>query len=428
MPKKLSLSEILSGFARGDPEISSMINLDEIMEMAAQSVGFNNAAASTAKHAMADTRKHRLSDFLAASLPSSHAYKYTAHYLQTAPSKHAPLYPSHHPPKSPSKSPSKSRTTSTTTTASQTTCQHHLLLVSHQSKFIYALEVLIYSQPSSQPIIYISKADTTGYAPKSISRPITTAFLEYILSITGGGKIQLFARSQPQYIFPFSATNGHKRILDDTQLIKWWLRVLSPLKGEGKVYIPGVEKRKLESYYPLEGKERWQCEPPGGTEGLAKEVIPVFPDDPKARYLHDLKTDGLLSTTTVQQFWELMEHRQECSSGRLVGFISMTIAPTERVEPEGVVVVTEKQFIRAYEMILNGEYSSEEVAAGATAKWIEAILAILPKEMKDFWGFELIPSGEENNGESKVGEKRPVEEARPVNMLGGTFVRKKQKK
>ena len=200
------------------------------------------------------------------------------------------------------------------------------------------------------------------------------------------------------------------------------------MKGEGKVYIPGVDKRKLESYYPLEGNGKWEREPPGGSEGLAKEVIPVFPDDPKARFLHDLKSDGILSTTTVRQFWELMEHRQECSSGRLVGFISMTIAPTKPVEAEGVVVVTEKQFIRAYEMILNGEYSSEEVAAGATGKWIEAILAIIPKEMKDFWGFELISCGKEISGDSKAGEKRPIEEVKPVNMLGGTFVRKKQKK
>lgn len=200
------------------------------------------------------------------------------------------------------------------------------------------------------------------------------------------------------------------------------------MKGDGKVYIPGVDKRKLESYYPLEGEGKWEREPPGGSEGLAKEVIPIFPDDPKARFLHDLKIDGLLSTTTVLQFWELMEHRQECSSGRLVGFISMTIAPTTPMESEGVVVVTEKQFIRAYEMILNGEYSSEEVAAGATGKWIEAIMAIIPKEMKDLWGFELIPSGEEISGQSKLGEKRPVEDVKPVNMLGGTFVRKKQKK
>lgn len=186
-----------------------------------------------------------------------------------------------------------------------------------------------------------------------------------------------------------------------------------------------MDKHKLESYYPVKGK--WECEPPGGTEGLAKDAIPVFPDDPKARLLHDLKGDGLLSTTTVKQFWELMEHRQECSSGRLVGFISMSIDRTERTDSKDGVVVNEKQFIRAYEMILNGDYSSEESASGATLKWIEAILVIIPKEMKDLWGFELIPSGKEEDKDATAGVKRPVEELKPVNMLGGTLVRKKQK-
>jgi len=362
---------------------------------------------------MGDTAKQRLSDILAAAIPSSHPHKYRVHYLQSTPSKHASLYPGRQrTPKSPSK-------------ASSTTCQHHLLLLSYEAKFIYAIEVLIYKTPDSRPIIYVSKADTTGYAPVSISRPVTTAFLEYLVNVTGGGNIQLFARSQPQYIFPFSASNGRKHVLDDIQLIKWWLRVLSPLNGVGKVYIPGVAKRKLESYYPDKGK--WECEPPGGTEGLAKDLIPVFPDDPKARFLHDLKGDGLLGTTTVKQFWELMEHRQECSSGRLVGFISMSVDHTVRVETEAHVVVNEKQFIRAYEMILNGEYSSEEAASGATTKWIEAILAIISKEIKDLWGFELIPSGKESE-QINAGVKRPVDEVKPVNMLGGTFVRKKPKK
>ena len=40
--------------------------------------------------------------------------------------------------------------------------------------------------------------------------------------------------------------------------------------------------RSESHYYPVEGEGKWEREPPGGSEGLAKEVIPVFPDDPKA--------------------------------------------------------------------------------------------------------------------------------------------------
>jgi regulator of Ty1 transposition protein 109 len=363
----------------------------------------------------------QLSDVLSSSIPSSHPHKYRVHYLLSPPSKHASLYLSQQPPKITQKS---------TKSLSNTTCQHHLLLLSHESKFIYAIEVLIYRTQTTQ-IIYISKADTTGYAPSSITRPVTTAFLQYLVAYAGGGTIQLFARSQPQYIFPFSATNGRKHILDDTQLIKWWLRVLSPLNGKGKVYIPGVDKYKIQSYYPSASK--WECAPPGlQSEGdmgvLARDVVPVFPDDPKARFLHDLKGDGQLSTTTLGQFWELMEHRQECSSGRLVGFISM-VCEQDKSDMEDGVVVEEKVFLRAYEMILNGDYSSVEATSGATKKWIQSIAAIIPDEMKEKWGFDLIPSGKETEKlEASVsGAKRPAEEVKAVNMLGGTLVRKKPK-
>lgn len=400
-----------------------------------------------------------LSDILSSALPSSHPHKYIVHYLLSPPTKHPSLYSNQQPFKPPkSTKPSSSRTT-------VTTCQHHLLLLSHNSKFIYALEILIYHQSHSSPIIYVSKADTTGYSPSSITRPITTAFLQYLLQRTGGaGVIQLFARSQPQYIFPCSASNGKKRILDDAQLIKWWLRVLSPLRGQGKVYIPGVDKLKIKSYYPpSEGK--WECEPPGMDEGsmeggvaeerLAKDVIPIFPDDPKARFLDDLKGDGQLDTITCRQFWELMEHRQECSSGRLVGFISTkietptTIDPTnpidnstksiEKIKDDGTkandknkaigsndgMMVDEKNFKRAFEMLLNGEYSSDEITVAATTRWLEAISAIIPGEQNERWGFELVPCGKEDkNGDEGGNKKRGAE---PVNMLGGSLVRKKPK-
>jgi Histone acetylation protein len=364
----------------------------------------------------------RLSDTLAAAIPSSHPYKYKVHYLLSPPTKHPSLYISQHNLKSPSKSKN----------SSGTTCQHHLLLLSYESKFILGLEILIYRSPSP-PVIYVSKADTTGYAPSSITRPIATAFIRYLLRLTGGGTVQLFARSQPQYIFPASSENGKKHIFDDTQLIKWWLRVLSPLNGLGKVYIPGVDKYKIKSYYPESGN--WECTAPGESEAkgkdvFAKDVISVFPDDPKSRFLDDLKSDGQLSTTTLSQFWELMAHRQECSSGRLVGFISMDIEMQKAVEMEDGAVVDEKTFMRAYEMLLNGDYSDEEVACSATTKWLESILAIVPKEMKAKWGFELIPSGKEvseNVVGSEEAKKRPADEIKSVNMLGGSLVRKKPK-
>ena len=82
-------------------------------------------------------------------------------------------------------------------------------------------------------------------------------------------------------------------------------------------------------------------------------------------------------------------------------------------------------------MLLNGDYSSEEKSKGATMRWIEAGLAIIPKDMQGKWGFELIPSGKEaesdNKGDGSEKKRPAIEAAKPVNMLGGSLVRKKPK-
>jgi hypothetical protein len=202
--------------------------------------------------------------------------------------------------------------------------------------------------------------------------------------------------------------------------------VLTPVTSHGRVYIPGVDRTKVRRYFEGMDDTQWECCEPGMNdekECLAKEVIPVFPDDPKARFLADLKTEGQLATTTVKQFWELMEFRQECSSGRLVGFLSVSVKG-EKVsgEADGV-AVDEKTFTRAWEMLLNGEYSSDEVAGNATRKWLDVVETILPAETKGKWGFTLVPNGRD----TRIEGKRPAEEAKPVNILGGMHIRKKKK-
>jgi hypothetical protein len=97
-------------------------------------------------------------------------------------------------------------------------------------------------------------------------------------------------------------------------------------------------------------------------------------------------------------------------------------------ESEDGVVVDEKTFKRAFDMLLNGDYGSEEAAEGATKKWIESVHAIIPDKLKNNWGFDLIPCGKESDDtQTKSEGKRPAEEVKPVNMLGGGLVRKKKK-
>ena len=204
--------------------------------------------------------------------------------------------------------------------------------------------------------------------------------------------LSLFARAQDQYLFPGSIENSGKHVLDDRGLVRWWCRVVDPIlrshPGEnnisgGEVYsasgndldtcngtvhkmsakgylrVPGCDLFETRSFFPDRSKEhvvhnpRWEMGDPLRNLGRSPHwpercLIPRFPDDPKARYVDKLddelpepapqtqdspskgKRPGQWkSVQSLEQFWEMMSFRQECSSGRLVGFIWGVFTPAQ---------------------------------------------------------------------------------------------------
>jgi regulator of Ty1 transposition protein 109 len=200
--------------------------------------------------------------------------------------------------------------------------------------------------------------------------------------------VSLFARAQDQYLFPASIENKDKHVLDDRGLVKWWCKVLDPLVREyaveaerktlteqmkngavsigtlkeectakGHLIIPGFDPYDTLRYVPPPPEptatRRWasshpllQIAPYPGAPPRC--LVPHFPDDPKSRYLDELdeelpdrgsdamtaeggtpsRSNGMWkSIKTLDQFWEMMAFRQECSSGRIVGFIWVVITP-----------------------------------------------------------------------------------------------------
>ena len=255
-------------------------------------------------------------------------------------------------------------------------CESHFLGASIPAKavverelLVFGIEVLIFTAPILTTI-FVSKADSTGYlhllktqpgAP-SIIRNICTTFLLYLVKQRLDRPrvlLSLFARSQNQYLFPGSSENPGKHVLDDRQLIKWWcwtldriLRDFGPAtatpsvdgppttSSEAYIVVPGCDRLDTRAFFPPSAKSepvsRWSDSYPRDLivpDGLAPPrcLIPRFPDDPKARFLEDLDSevsDSDLSRTgqwrsvkSLDQFWEMMSYRQECSAGRLVGFI-----------------------------------------------------------------------------------------------------------
>ncbi|RAL12760.1 H3 histone acetyltransferase RTT109 [Aspergillus homomorphus CBS 101889] len=253
---------------------------------------------------------------------------------------------------------------------------------------VLGVEVLVYST-AHLTTIFVSKADSTGFlhllkdAPKvSLLRRISQTFLSFLVRTHQRPGVRLvvslFARAQNQYLFPGSIENESKHVLDDRGLIKWWCRVFDPILREYEpesgshaknaldrqtesaqssatafLIVPGCDKFETRGFFPsaarLDGKDRprWLnsyplhqlCDDP---RAPPRCLIPRFPDDPKTRFLVDLDDElpgqdegdkssvapgQWWSVKSLDQFWEMMSFRQECSSGRLVGFLWLVINP-----------------------------------------------------------------------------------------------------
>ena len=247
---------------------------------------------------------------------------------------------------------------------------------------IFAIEVFIFTT-AYQTTFFVSKADSTGYLqllnlPKGTPSPIRevcSAFLVYLLQHRRRKNIQsvvnLFARAQAQYLFPGSVENKGKHVLDDWGLLRWWCRTLNPLLNDspttdkeeawgatkGYLMVPGLEEGEMRALVPrnttqTQAAPKWVVgqHPMERISHYTAEfdwvpprcLIPKYPDDPKSRFRDELDEEAAKwkqdvgtwkSVKTLAQFWEMMEFRQECSSGRLTGFIWLVFDPKGK-EPD----------------------------------------------------------------------------------------------
>lgn len=248
------------------------------------------------------------------------------------------------------------------------------------------LTTLFVSKADSTGYLHLLKLPKGTPSPLRI---LSTTFLQHLIEERRRPDrrlvLSLFARAQNQYLFPGSVENSHKHVLDDRGLIKWWCKVVNPIlgvyandeddrvsktngfppskpgmKSHGFLRVPGCDMYETRGFIPksghANGQRRWSTTDPlvdlGRLPDLPERcLIPRFPDDPKARFVEQLddelpdevtqpslsQTEGTLSATkhtgrwrsvqSLEQFWEMMSFRQECSSGRLVGFLWALFSP-----------------------------------------------------------------------------------------------------
>lgn len=248
----------------------------------------------------------------------------------------------------------------------------------------FAIEIFIFTTAWSSTF-FVSKADSTGYLsilnlPKGTPSPvreISCAFISYLVEERRRDNVQtiisLFARAQNQYLFPGSVENKGKHVLDDRGLVKWWCRVLdSIMEGQGThedaifrpsskkagwenkkgyLVVPGLDIYESRAFLPRtsNASSNWSLSHPlERISHFAREydwvpprcLVPKFPDDPKSRFRDELDFEssksaqyeekGLWrSVPTMDQFWEMMTFRQECSGGHMTGFLWVVLEPYE---------------------------------------------------------------------------------------------------
>ena len=350
----------------------------------------------------------------------------------------------------------------------ETWCEKHFLVMSIPAKVsqlgdipVYGLEILIY-KTKHLTTVFVSKADSTGLMhhrewPKnsqlSPMKALATTFLRLLADTQQREDrrlvISLFARSQRTYIFPGSGEYEGKHVLDDAGLIKWWAQVIDivmDLNGKdvgeeitlnrsdeattarAQIYcrIPGYSARETRPFVPKNTNEKSPfrtallAEDPfhllASRPGLpARCMVPHFYDDPKTRFAEELDgydkvgEDGNWSSVpSLDAFWDLMQYRQECAAGRLVGFFwgvftpkGLTgkaepvtdstllpphehpdVAPPKLISDEGPasqdspnyalgnVVLTHDEYDRAQEVLARGDFSTLSAAIETINKWI----------------------------------------------------------
>ncbi|CAL8584186.1 hypothetical protein XPA_009791 [Xanthoria parietina] len=344
---------------------------------------------------------------LAASLPQQQ--RFVIHHLSTPPTPSPALY-SAPPGHIPDKTTCESHFLSVSIRHDDRRIQIFALEI-----LIYAtrhLTTLFVSKADSTGYIHLLKLPKGTPSPL---RTISSIFITHLVKSRQRKDrqlvVSLFARSQDQYLFPGSIENPGKHVLDDRGLIKWWCRVLEPVLQSrnsdteslelnpafkkkppittAKAYlrVPSCDLHETRSFFPPHVRRsptllsRWHPnrDPLRDLDGRSPTfpercLIPRFPDDPKSRFVDELdeelteppsdsptkespskgKRPGRWkSVRSLEQFWELMAFRQECSSGRLVGFLWAVFTPAqleERLKASGPIPFAERITNKTHEV------------------------------------------------------------------------------
>ncbi|KAK6460248.1 regulator of Ty1 transposition [Scheffersomyces coipomensis] len=139
-------------------------------------------------------------------------------------------------------------------------------------------------------------------------------------------KLCLFTKAANQYLYPYSSKNSFKHIINGIQLLKWWLKTIDKTftNWNCRLLIPGSDDLSTQKFLNDLNINQWKIGNIYGDNNdkeLAIHSIPVYPDDPKGRFLEHLIVENRYHKLTINQFYHELGFRQEFRLGNLVGLI-----------------------------------------------------------------------------------------------------------
>ncbi|CEP11339.1 hypothetical protein [Parasitella parasitica] len=321
----------------------------------------------------------------------------------------------------------------------ETRCQHRLILVATATEgLLTGLETYEYvlvpppdSDEKPQHIIYISKVDTSS-SWKIYSGLTARVVQSYISSLPKFSRVFVFARAQPQYLFAKSAENKVKTVLNDRQLVSWWLSVLNKVsvRCQGWWSVPGIDDSnsalievgaKKRGWTPSE-KVSWKYGLSYDQDAVAEQVILRFEDDTKARLLKTTANDPKMS---VKDFWQILSFGEECGSGKITGFFELRLLDETLATDSndtGHADFQTADFTAFWNKFMSLDFRSNEANASSTKLTRQYINDLFPslQPIK----INAKPANGTNihaNDDTSAAEKRPA-----VNMLSGGFIKRKK--
>ncbi|KAJ3292522.1 hypothetical protein HK104_005220 [Borealophlyctis nickersoniae] len=261
-------------------------------------------------------------------------------------------------------------------------------------------------------LMYIEKIDSTGFGTRpppttSMSRAVVLGYVRYMAATCASPNlsVHVFARAQPQYLFPGSAQNPAKRVLSERALVKWWMKTLSAVdvarreenddthRLRGFWFVPGESELSMRDVAAVGaapgGNVVWTWGWPWDASAAASSVVPRFPDDAKTKVLDYGGDDGGSEEEkkrTVEEFQELLQTTGECGFGRVSGFFTL---PLRNALPDGFVppkneegAVSKKELDNVQRLLMAQKFSSKEEALNGTSAIITLLKTLTPTAIR----------------------------------------------